>query len=232
MGCTTPNSSANKGAEPLEANASALAGSRWALERYQPTGAKMQAATGEAYVSFQTDGQIGGNTGCNAFGGTYTQTKAGLKTAQLFTTKRFCQQMAEQEKTILAVFTAGPNFSQDLTQSVLTLSAEGQQLVFIVAPAGESPGEKSNKMTGLFTYFADAAGFKRCSDGKSFSVAVGEGDYLKCEQAYSNLDKGGQPAYLEIEGELIDNPEKEGPRQLLRITKMLDLTAAGQCPGQ
>ncbi len=66
------------------------------------------------------------------------------------------------------------------------------------------------RLTGAFSYFADAALFVECSSGKQFPVASGPG-YLALEQAYSNTrSEPGQPMVTHLTGNLEMQPGMEG----------------------
>jgi heat shock protein HslJ/uncharacterized lipoprotein NlpE involved in copper resistance len=66
------------------------------------------------------------------------------------------------------------------------------------------------RLTGGFSYLADAALFVECGSGKQFPVASGPG-YLALEQAYSNTrSEPGQPIVTRVTGRLAMQPGMEG----------------------
>lgn len=76
------------------------------------------------------DGQVGGFSGCNSFGGTYTQKGSDLQFVQMESTLMACAEtgVMEQERVYLAALQAVNTFTAD--ENSLTLSGEGVELVY------------------------------------------------------------------------------------------------------
>lgn len=83
--------------------------------------------------------------------------------------------------------------------------------------------------TGLFIYMADAAVFTPCG-GKMIPVESSSPGYANCEKTYMGMEKMGEPALMTVEGYLVDNPNPEGKKELLRITKLLASSNEKACP--
>lgn len=77
-----------------------------------------------------SDGQVAGSSGCNAFGGAYTQNGSDLQFGEMATTLMACLDtgVMEQESAYLAALQAVTTFSAD--ENSLTLSGEGIELVY------------------------------------------------------------------------------------------------------
>ena len=94
-----------------------------------------------------------------------------------------------------------------------------------------TPTELSLPLTGMFTYFADAAIFTECLSGQTFPVAMEE-DYLAAETAY--LDARIAPAaplLMRLEGSIAEREQMEGPpRRTLTIDRVHHVTPHGGCP--
>jgi heat shock protein HslJ/uncharacterized lipoprotein YbaY len=83
-------------------------------------------------------------------------------------------------------------------------------------PAGPGlvvpPASPSTRLTGMFTYMADAARIRLCNDGRSLPVAM-EGDYRALESAYSQARaKPGQAVLVVVQGHVAQRPSAEWGR--------------------
>ena len=239
-----------------------LPGTSWQLESYTPANGTVTAAatSKKALLNFDASTpQLGGDTGCNGFGGEYTY-EDGVITALLMSTKMYCQESAQQEGMIFNVFSEGATVS--LKDGKLMLTAKSGELVYVkttpataeatpaisveaqanviaveeAATADAAPtdgAEKSdgaNTFTGLFRYMADAAIFTTCADNKRYSVLL-EAAFADCEKSYQGMEKSGAPAFMVVEGEVIKNESTEGHREKLRITKLVSANSTDKCPG-
>lgn len=62
---------------------------------------------------------------------------------------------------------------------------------------------------GDFNYFADAATFRPCGEGKVYPVSH-DGAYLELERKYLKLKEGGQWLYVEVLGQFEKQKNAEG----------------------
>lgn len=224
-----------------------LTGEKWQLKSYTDAKGNQLMHTGETgFFTLETETTLAGHSGCNTFGGEYTL-KGDQLQADVFSTKRYCKESANQEKTIFAVLAAGATVKR--TGDLMTLTAGRQVLTYepyfekpvtgdpigMVSPeeyqSREEAGTPVKRYTGMMTYYADAGVFTDCADGKTYSVATGEGAWLACEKAMLRMNKkGSDPALVVVDGTMIKNPEPEGREYLLKITRFITGSADGGCP--
>lgn len=83
----------------------------------------------EAHIIFQdTATRVGGNAGCNQFGGSYTLPGNNrIQFSQMFSTKMYCEKMMETETAFLNMLEKATSYSLD-GDSVLLLHNESGQL--------------------------------------------------------------------------------------------------------
>ena len=74
--------------------------SAWDLVSCEIDGKTVPAANDKAFVAIRA-GQIGGHTGCNAFGGDWSGDPDKMKVPGVMATKMYCADCAEQEALIL-----------------------------------------------------------------------------------------------------------------------------------
>jgi heat shock protein HslJ len=116
LGACSPSSTANVSGE-------------WKLISYgdktNPTPALPDVDTTISFI----DGQLGGNVGCNSFGGEYQLKGDTLSFGSIMSTEMYCEQTMEQEAGVLAVFSSG-TVKAALNDNVLTLtSADGSVVI-------------------------------------------------------------------------------------------------------
>jgi heat shock protein HslJ len=122
------------GAAPL---ADSLAGSSWVLTEYAVQRAAPLPAVGEQppTLVFGTDGTVSGNTGCNGFGGEYSETgDHQLTFGPIISTLRACEDpdIHAQEQLILRVLDGEVVYTHD--EDTLTISAPAGMLVYAAEP--------------------------------------------------------------------------------------------------
>jgi heat shock protein HslJ len=105
-----------------------LAGTTWQLVTVngQPPSEALDPLT----LTFDAEGRMGGNAGCNSFGGAYTVEGSQLKLTELVSTLRACADEAQnqQEAAILAALQAVAQYEID--GDTLTLKdADGAALL-------------------------------------------------------------------------------------------------------
>ena len=103
-------------------------------------------------------------------------------------------------------------------------------------PAAERPPETgaggSETFIGLYRYMADAAIFRDCADGRSYSVLI-EADHLPLERAYLDLreEPGAEVLAMFDAQRVMRAPEPGLPeREHLRVTRFQALRPGEVCP--
>ena len=96
-------------------NSASLAGSSWELVSYGPVGNQIPAVPGvETKVDFGKDGQLGGDVGCNAFGGGYQVKNDRIIFSDMHMTMMACPDPeTTQESATLQVMTGTVRFHLD-----------------------------------------------------------------------------------------------------------------------
>jgi copper homeostasis protein (lipoprotein) len=105
-------------------------------------------------------------------------------------------------------------------QSSAALAGESQQ------PEGE-PAE----MTGLYVYFADAALFTDCADGRRRPVAM-EADNTALERAYGTAKHNdGRPLLVRVQGHYAQRPKMEGKgtEEVLVVDEFKEISGDAEC---
>lgn len=90
--------------------------SAWDLVSCEIDGKMVPAANDKAFVAIRA-GEIGGHTGCNAFGGEWTGDPGKMKVPGVMSTKMFCSECADQERLIL-----------DLLNGTVAAAVDGKEL--------------------------------------------------------------------------------------------------------
>jgi copper homeostasis protein (lipoprotein) len=84
------------------------------------------------------------------------------------------------------------------------------------------PIEPQLRLTGMFTYLADAAVITLCADGRQLPVAM-ENDYIALERAYLQAYiSPGQPGLVSVDGLITQRPsmeESQPPRPTLVVER-------------
>jgi len=100
------------------------------------------------------------------------------------------------------------------------------------ALAGE-PQQTEAEKTGLYVYFADAALFTDCADGRRRPVAM-EADNAALERAYGKAgNEDGPPLLVRVQGHYDQRPKMEGAgsEEVLIVDEFKEITDATECPG-
>lgn len=88
------------------------------------------------YVNFSTDNKVGGNGGCNTFGGSYNlNEEGGINLSQIFATKMFCEGQGENE--FMAALNKVNNSKID-SQKLVLMEGITEVMTFV-------PKERKNK---------------------------------------------------------------------------------------
>ncbi len=109
--------------------ASASLSGSWKLTSYGPANAQTPAVTGaEAELTFNKDGTVTGNSGCNGFGGNYTAKGNQVTFREIVSTLMACDDPCmAQEKAVHNVVTDTATFKVE--GNMLTLTGNGVALV-------------------------------------------------------------------------------------------------------
>lgn len=103
---------------------------QWKLVSYgSPSSQTPSVPDVETSIEFK-DGQISGNVGCNGFGGEYEVNGDTITFGPVMATLMFCEAVAEQESTTLAVFQEKATFVLDGDTLTLT-SADGNSSIVL-----------------------------------------------------------------------------------------------------
>jgi heat shock protein HslJ len=101
----------------------------WTLTAYGPEGATTPvAADSQASITFNDDGTIEGNSGCNGFGGNYEVDGDQITFSALVSTLMACEEpLMTQEGTVFKVLDGTSSYKID--GDTLTITKEGTALV-------------------------------------------------------------------------------------------------------
>lgn len=102
----------------------------WRLTSYGPEGSLNPAvADSNAELTFNEDGTVNGNSGCNGFGGEYTVEGDQITFSELFSTLMACEEpLMSQEGAVFQVLNGGASFTID--GETLTITNGEAVLVF------------------------------------------------------------------------------------------------------
>lgn len=111
-----------------EEPAASLIGS-WQLTSYGPVGSPLPAVEDtEAGLTFNEDGTVAGNSGCNGFGGNYTVEDDQVTFSDIVSTLIACEEpLMSQEEVVLQVMADSATYNVD--GNTLTLTGDGMVLV-------------------------------------------------------------------------------------------------------
>ena len=193
------------------------------------------AVNDRGFLAF-TAANLSGNSGCNGFGGEYEWVDADhLLPKDIIATQMFCPEADVQESIVMSVLHGEARYV--LNNDDLFLIRDGYEVILHrndgrLAPANPPATASGDPVTldGLFIYMADAAVFKRCSDGQRFGVLV-EGDaYAELERAYLAAGPGGEWRRTELTGVIEENMAEEGLPLNVRVTGFQPFSPSGECP--
>ena len=99
---------------------------QWKLVSYDQTAAVPDVETS---IEFK-DGQMSGNVGCNGFGGEYTMDGKTITFGPVMSTMMFCEAVADQESSTLAVMQNEATFILNEDRLTIT-SADGSAFIIL-----------------------------------------------------------------------------------------------------
>jgi heat shock protein HslJ len=107
-----------------------LAGTTWTLVSYGDAASPTAAATGvETSLTFNKDGTVGGNMGCNGFGGDYSVKGETITFGNLISTMMACEEpRMSQETATFSIMNGDVAFAIDGSTLTLT-TADGRVMV-------------------------------------------------------------------------------------------------------
>lgn len=120
-------------------------------------------------------------------------------------------------------------------QEIRLLDQEGEpiesDLPYTLVAGQLMPTELRLSVTGLMTYFADAAQFTECLSSQHFPIAM-EADYLALERAYLDADiEPGAPLIARVDAEISMRPQMEGAdRMTVTVEQFHHVTPDAGCP--
>ncbi|HMM27213.1 MAG TPA: META domain-containing protein [Aggregatilineaceae bacterium] len=139
--------------------ASNLAGTQWQLASYGTPGAETPVAAGSAVtLSFESADRLGGNGGCNSFGGEYTVQGNMLTISGIVSTLMACANAAvgQQEQVYLSALRTAYGFER-LDDQLIIHYGSGQRLIFTPtgqpAPPVEPFEDRTNPVGLLASYY-------------------------------------------------------------------------------
>lgn len=105
---------------------------RWQLVSHGSASSQETAAADvDAFIEFGADGQVGGNVGCNGFGGEYEVKGDVITFGTMIATEMFCEgPVGEQEATTFAVLFGSATYSLDGDTLTIT-SADGNSVIVL-----------------------------------------------------------------------------------------------------
>jgi heat shock protein HslJ len=114
-----------------------LTGSQWQLTFYgdpaNPTAANIERL---ATLSFDTEAQVSGNTGCNGFGGSYQASGSDITFSDIIQTEMACEGVMEQETAYVQALLAATSY--EVTSDQLVITYPDGELTFVTIPTESS----------------------------------------------------------------------------------------------
>ena len=84
----------------------------------------------DTLITFDPEGQMNGNVGCNGFGGNYKISSGKITFDSIMSTLMFCEGTSDQEQAVLGVFSDKVGLQFQLNDNTLTItSADGLSVV-------------------------------------------------------------------------------------------------------
>lgn len=102
--------------------------SAWVIKTCTANGKTIPAVNSKGFIAIR-DGQIGGNSGCNTFGGDWTGSTAKMKVPGVMSTKMYCEDAAEQERMVFDLLNG--TVASSVSGNELTLSGSGITLTLM-----------------------------------------------------------------------------------------------------
>jgi uncharacterized lipoprotein YbaY/heat shock protein HslJ len=112
----------------------------WRLESFGPLNAQLPAATKPATLTFGSNGNVSGSTGCNGYGGSYTVQGDRLTFGPIVGTLIACaeEDITRQERELLGALQGTVRYEAAGGKLRIFYAADSKVLVFVTAPASGS----------------------------------------------------------------------------------------------
>jgi heat shock protein HslJ len=141
---TTPG--ATPGSEQPAAETDPLANTSWQLSAIQSDEGETPVVAGSTVtLEFAAEGQVGGNGGCNTFGGTYQVQGDSLIFGELVSTLMACldEQIQQQERQFLDALQSAQRFEVSADQLTVWFDDGNSQLIFVPLSAEPTDSEST-----------------------------------------------------------------------------------------
>jgi pimeloyl-ACP methyl ester carboxylesterase/heat shock protein HslJ len=128
-----------------------LSGSSWQLTSFGPVGTTNPVIRNVTItLEIGEDGQTGGNSGCNSYGGSYTVQDDSLQFEEITSTLIACadQAVTEQEQQYLQALRTASRFSVEGDTLKIAYQNDGGELIF-VRSSGATPEPPAGTMTNI-----------------------------------------------------------------------------------
>lgn len=102
--------------------------SAWIIKTCAQNGKSVPAVNSKGFIAIR-DGQIGGNSGCNSFGGDWTGSAAKMKVPGVMSTKMYCEDAAAQEQMVFDMLNG--TVATKVSGNELTMSGSGITLTLM-----------------------------------------------------------------------------------------------------
>lgn len=96
--------------------------SAWVITTCSQNGKTVAAVNDKGFIAIR-DGQIGGNSGCNGFGGDWTGNASKMKVPGVMATKMYCEDAAEQERMVFDLLNG--TVATNVSGNELTMTGSG-----------------------------------------------------------------------------------------------------------
>ncbi len=84
----------------------------------------------DTFINFDLNGEIGGNVGCNSFGGNYEVSGDTIVFRSIMSTMMYCEETSPQEQAVLGLFSDDVKLRIQINSNTLTItSTDGSSVV-------------------------------------------------------------------------------------------------------
>ena len=134
---------------PTDNNPVNLTNSGWLLESFGQPGAETPVVNGSSItLAFDGNGQAGGHTGCNSYGGSYSVEGSILKFGEINSTLIACedQTITDQEQKYLEALRTAGRFTADDASLTIWYEGNSSVLKFVRPPASTPAASSTNSL--------------------------------------------------------------------------------------
>ncbi|MDK2916462.1 MAG: hypothetical protein PWR25_1019 [Euryarchaeota archaeon] len=155
-----------------------LVGTKWVLDSYSLGGDAISSVVAgtTVTVTFDADGSVGGNAGCNHYGGEYTLEGANLAVSSLFSTLMYCETpgVMEQEAAFLGHLGNVSSYRVEGDRLILA-DAEGNDLLFFVQAKEVPPAPLTGTAWTLESYSLGGEAVSSVIAGTTITAVFSDG---------------------------------------------------------